>query len=195
MTCIVGMLDKENDCAWMGGDSLGSSWIGKATYLQPKVFRHDIFKNVLMGVCGSYRNMDLLRYSDKLFNELDLYKNTELDHKFMVTKFIPNVINLFNDNIQKTKIEDKSVSFIICAKNKVFEVQHDYSVLEPMFGFCSVGSGSFYAEGSLYSTNDLDIPIPKRIELALEAAEQCGCSVQRPFTILNTKDEEVITII
>lgn len=48
--------------------------------------------------------------------------------------------------------------------------------------------------GSLYSTKDLDIPIPKKIEMALEAAEQCLCGVQRPFTILNTKDEDIITI-
>jgi hypothetical protein len=40
----------------------------------------------------------------------------------------------------------------------------------------------------------MDISTPDRITMALEAAEQCGCGVQRPFTILNTKDEEIITI-
>lgn len=194
MTCIVGVFDQENDCAWIGGDSLGSNWNNKATYLQPKVFRNVFFKNVLMGSTCSFRHIDLLRYSETIFAELDFFKNEELDHKYMVTKFIPQLITLFDNGIKDEDSKNKGSNFIVCAKNKVFEIQQDYSVLEPTLGFCSVGCGQNFAMGSLYSTKDLDISIPKRIELALEAAEQCGCGVQRPFTILNTKDEDVITV-
>lgn len=194
MTCIVGYVDNVNDCAWIGGDSLGSTYYSKATYLQPKVFRNTVFKNVLIGSTTTYRHIDLLRYSDKLFDEIDLYKETELDHKYIVTKFIPNIIKLFDNGIKHEKTENNGANFIVCAKNKVFEIQSDYSVLEPTLGFCAVGCGEYFAMGSLYSTKDLDMPIQKKIELALESAEQCGCGVQRPFTILNTKDEEVITV-
>jgi len=194
MTCIVGYIDKVNNCAWIGGDSLGSNWSNKSVYLQPKVFRNTTFKNVVMGSTTTFRHIDLLKYSETLFDEIDLYKKTELDHKYMVTKFIPNLIKLFEDGIKNEKDTEKGASFIVCAKNKVFEIQDDYSVLEPALGFCSVGCGMHFALGSLYSTKDLDIPILKKIEIALEAAEQCGCGVQRPFTILNTKNEEVITI-
>jgi hypothetical protein len=135
-----------------------------------------------------------LRYSEKLFNEIDFYKNTELNHKYMSTKFIPNLIDLFQQNIISENIIDRGANFIICAHNKLFEIQSDYSVLEPALGFCSVGCGEPFAMGSLYSTKDLDIPIPKKIEMALESAEQCGVGVQRPFVIMNTKDEEIITI-
>jgi ATP-dependent protease HslVU (ClpYQ) peptidase subunit len=194
MTCIIGMLDKENDCAWIGGDSLGSNWANKSVYLQPKVFRNSIFKNVIMGSTTTFRHIDLLKYSENLFPEVDFYKKVELDHKYMVTKFIPNLITLFDNGIKSEVDRNKGASFIVCAGNRVFEIQGDYSVLEPAFGFCSVGCGQDFALGSLYSTRALDITPKERIALALEAAEQCGCGVQRPFTILNTKDEEVITI-
>jgi ATP-dependent protease HslVU (ClpYQ) peptidase subunit len=194
MTCIVGYLDIQNACSWIGADSLGSSSAHKATYLSPKVFKNILFKNVLMGATGSFRHIDLLKYSENLFDELDLYKETELDHKYIVTKLIPKVITLFQDNIKDEADASKGTNIIVCSPKSVFEVQSDYSVLEPSFGFCSVGSGMQYALGSLYSTKDLDTPVPRKIEVALESAEQCGCGVQRPFTILNTKNEDVITI-
>ena len=194
MTCIIGMIDNENDCAWIGGDSLGSNGYSKTVQSLPKVFRHNIFKNVIMGSTTTFRHIDLLKYSDTLFNELDLYKNTELDHKYMVTKFIPNLVKLFDEGIKDVKTEDKGANFILCAGNKIFEIQEDYSVLQPSWGFCAVGCGVHVAMGSLYTTKTMDLPPTERITLALEAAEQCLCGVQRPFTILNTKDEEVITI-
>ena len=194
MTCIVGVMDKQNDCAWIGGDSLGSNGYSKSIQSLPKVFRHNIFKNVIMGSTSTFRHIDLLKYSESLFTELDFYKNAELDHKYMVTKFIPNLIKLFDDGIKDEKAEDKGANFILCAGTKLFEVQTDYSILQPSWGFCSVGCGESVAMGSLYTTKKLNLSIPKRIEAALEAAEQCLCGVQRPFIILNTKNEEVITI-
>lgn len=194
MTCLAGIIDKINDCVWLGGDSLGSNGYDKAVYIQTKVFRNKLFKNVIMGSTNTFRHIDLLRYSDNLFEEIDLYKNTQIDHEYMVTKFIPNLINLFNGGIKSIGETDRGANLIVCVKNKIFEIQEDYSVLEPMLGFCSVGCGQNFAYGSMFSTKDLDIPIPKKIELALESAEQCGCGVQRPFTIINTKDDEIITI-
>ena len=194
MTCIVGYIDKKNDCVWLGADSLGSNGYSKSVQSQPKVFRNSIFKNVIMGSTSTFRHIDLLKYSESLFNEIDLYKNEELNHKYMVTKFIPNLIKLFEDGIRDENNTNKGANFIIGAKNKLFEIQGDYSVLEPSLGFTSVGCGELYAMGSLYSTKDLDIPIVDKIKLALESAEQCGVGVKIPFVILKTKDEEVITI-
>lgn len=37
MTCIVGFVDKENDCVWMGADSLGSNGYTKSVNTQHKV--------------------------------------------------------------------------------------------------------------------------------------------------------------
>lgn len=194
MTCIIGMIDKENDCVWVGGDSLGSNGYTKSVEGQHKVFRNKVFKNVIMGSTSTFRHIDLLKYSDKLFDELDLYKNTKLDHEYMVMKFIPNIITLFKDGIVSSSEINRGANFIVGVGNKLFEVQEDYSVLEPMLGFCSVGCGYAVAMGSMITTENMDIPIPERIELALESAEKYCCGVQRPFVIMNTKDDKIIVI-
>ncbi|WP_206459347.1 hypothetical protein [Anaerovorax sp. IOR16] len=194
MTCIIGYADKENDCTWIGGDSLGSNGFTKDVQTPSKVFRNKVFKNVVMGSTSTFRHIDLLKYSDKLFDEIDMYKNTELNHEYMVTKFIPKLITLFKDGVVSYPEQGRGANFIIGAGNKIFEIQGDYSVLEPTLGFTAVGCGEYTAMGSLTTTKNMDISIPERITLALESAEECCCGVQRPFVIMNTKDEEVIVI-
>lgn len=60
--------------------------------------------------------------------------------------------------------------------------------------YCSGGKGEDVAMGSLITTKDMGIPIHKKIEMALTAAEEYCCGVQRPFRIINTKDEKEIII-
>ena len=62
MTCIVGVLDKANDCVWMGADSLGGNGYTKSVLNDPKLFRNENFKNVVMGSTTSFRHIDLLKY-------------------------------------------------------------------------------------------------------------------------------------
>jgi ATP-dependent protease HslVU (ClpYQ) peptidase subunit len=194
MTCIIGMVDKKNDCVWIGGDSLGSNGFTKEVQQQPKIFKHEVFKNVIMGGTTTFRHLDILRYDETLFNEVDFYKKTELDHKYMVTKFIPNIMKAFKDGVLDTEEKNRGGNFIIGAGNKLFEIQEDYSVLEPKSGFVSVGCGEYAAHASLFTTENTDLTIPERIQLALCAAEFCCCGVQRPFKIINTKDEAEIVI-
>lgn len=196
MTCIIGYLDKKNDCVWMGCDSLGSNGYTKSVEHQAKAFKNSVFDDVVIGSTSTFRHIDLLKYSKDLFDEIDKYKGTEIDHEYMVTKFIPRVMSLFQNGIKSEAEADRGANFIVGAKNKLFEIQHDYSVLEPELGFCAVGCGEAVAMGSLLTTNKMadNLTVPKRIEMALEAAEQYCCGVQRPFRIINTKDDTVIDI-
>ena len=195
MTCIIGYIDRKNDCVWMGCDSLGSNGFTKDVESSSKAFHNNTMKNVIMGGTTTFRHLDLLRYSDKLFDEIETYKNPTIDHKYMVTKFIPKVIELFKDGVIHEEDKNKGANFIVGVNNKLFEIQSDYSVLEPMDGMCAVGCGEYTAMGSLYSTKDDEAKtIPERIQIALEAAEHCCCGVQRPFRIINTKNDEEIII-
>lgn len=194
MTCIIGYLDKKNECVWMGCDSLGSNGYTKAIQHQAKAFKHSVFNNVVIGSTSTFRHIDLLKYSEDLFDEIDWYKNTTIDHKYMVTKFIPKVSKLFKNGIFDESDTNKGANFIVGTKDKLFEIQCDYSVLEPEDGFCAVGCGGDVAMGSLLTSRHMDIPAPEAIQLALEAAEQYCCGVQRPFHIINTKDDKIITI-
>lgn len=194
MTCIIGFTDKENNVSWLGADSLGSNGYTKSVNMAVKIFRNETFKNVLIGGTTTFRHLDLLKYSDKLFDEVDWLKNTDIDHKFMVTKFIPKVIELFKDGIISEEEKNRGGNFIVATPGKIFEVQQDYSVLEPELGICAVGDGEIVAMGSLLTTKDLDMSIQDKIIKALEAAEQYCCGVQRPFHLLCTDGREEIVI-
>jgi len=194
LTCIIGFADRKNGVSWIGGDSLGSNGYTKAVEMPSKVFRNNTFDNVLIGGTTTFRHLDLLKYSDSLFDEVDLLKKTEIDHRFMVTKFIPRVIALFKDGVVHEGEKDRGGNFIVATPGKVFEVQGDYSVLEPELGICAVGCGEKVAMGSLLTTKDLDMPPEEKILKALEAAEQYCCGVQRPFRILCTDGRDEIII-
>lgn len=116
MTCIIGFVDKKNDCVWMGADSLGSNGYTKSVNTQPKVFHHDVFKNVVMGSTTTFRHIDLLKYSENLFPEVDFYKDKEIDHRYIVKTFIPNLIALFQDNIPSESETNRGANFLLGAK-------------------------------------------------------------------------------
>jgi ATP-dependent protease HslVU (ClpYQ) peptidase subunit len=195
MTCIIGYLDKKNKCTWIGCDSLGSNGYTKAIELQPKIFRNKVFDNVVMGSTSTFRHIDLLKYSKDLFDEIDKYKDVVIDHEYMVTKFIPKVHKLLVEGIFDEDTKNKGANFIVGVDDKLFEIQNDYSVLNPELGFCSVGCGESVAMGSLITTkDDENTSIPDKIKKALECAEMYSCGVQRPFRIINTKDKEEIII-
>ncbi len=194
MTCIVGCINKKTNSVLIGGDSASSNSYTKRIESCTKVFRHQFFKNVVMGSTTTWRHIDLLKYSKDIFPELDWYKKTDIDHEYMVTKFIPKLITLFEDGIKNEKDESKGANFLIGINDKLYEVQGDYSVLCPLDGFCSVGSGSDYATGSMITTANMDLSVDARIKLALESAEKGTPYVQRPFLLLDTVNEEEIVI-
>lgn len=195
MTCIIGFIDKKEKCTWIGCDSLGSNGYTKAVESQAKAFHHNVFKNIVMGSTSTFRHIDLLKYSDALFPEIDWYKGTDIDHQYMVKTFIPNLINLFQSGIYDD-VNKRGGNFILGVNDKLFEIQTDYSVLQPEAGICAVGCGEDVAMGSLITTTThfKTLSPIEHIRYALESAEKTCCGVQRPFRIINTKDEKEIII-
>lgn len=196
MTCIIGFIDRKKKNVWIGGDSLGSNGYTKGVNKNPKVFHHHLLNNVIMGSTSTYRHIDLLQYSDLLFPEIEAYKNINIDRKYMVKNFIPNLINLFQNNVISQVENSRGGNFILGAGEKLFEIQSDYSVLEPSCGYCAVGCGEDVAMGSLYATskNYPNWSAEKHILTALEAAEFNCCGVQRPFLIINSKNNQEILV-
>ena len=194
MTCIVGFIDKKSKNVWIGGDSLGSNGYTKATNLSSKVFRNSIFPEVIMGSTTTFRHIDLLKYSDNLFPEIDKYKGQDLNHEYMVKTFVPNLIKLFQDGIYSEEATCKGANFLIGCKDKLFEIQNDYSVLVPDL-FSAVGCGQDVAIGSLISTTSLkcceNMEVQDHILTALRAATQRCCGVSGPYILLNTSTNEI----
>lgn len=204
MTCIVGFTDKKNNTTWIGADSLGSNGYTQEVETNRKVFRNNTLENVVMGSTSTFRHIDLLRYNKNLFPEIDKYKikNEEVtvNHEYMVTTFIPNIITLFDNGIKSETSCNKGANFLVGVDGKLFEIQNDYSVLEPLDGYSAVGCGELAAKASLCTTVALekmgvvDFEPYTHIIYALKAAEKNMCGVQRPFVITNTKNKEIFII-
>jgi len=193
MTCVIGLLDKENDCVYMGGDSCASTSYLEQTLFQRKVFKSIDTSNAIMGFSGSVRDLNLLTYAENLIDKRD---EPNIDHKYLVTKFIPNITQLFSNG--HTNILDKGVNeiesyFMFAYKNKLYLIESNYAVLSVDLDYQAIGCGVSVALGSLFSTEGTVLAPVERIHKALQSSSKFNRGVSPPFYIINTKDDNVIT--
>ena len=191
MTCIVGFV--ENGVTWMGADSLGSNGYSKSLQKRPKVFHSKDSDEIVFGGTTSFRMLQLLQYSNSLFDELSVSKN-KIDHEYMVSKFIPNLQKLFSEGgfeEVNNGVKESGV-FLLGYKDNLFKVQSDYSVLENETNYNACGCGEDFALGSLKTTEGMDISPEVKIRKALQAASAFSTGVAPPFIIINTGNKEVI---
>lgn len=182
MTCIVGLI--QNNKVYIGADSAGVI-SGEGTVLlnarkDLKVFKANKF---LFGCAGSFRMIDILKYS---FN-LKYDKSIPIE-RFMRTVFVDYLQNLFEDKGFGGNDEDGITGgiFLVGYENKLFTVDYDYSIGENLEDYAAIGSGSVSALGSLHTTNNLELTPKEKILFALEAAAYHEGTVCKPFTILST---------
>jgi len=193
MTCIVGLFDKENDCVYMGGDSMATCGSNRGEIVsQKKVFKSNDTPTAIMGFSGNVRDLNLLTYAEDLIDKRD---EPNIDHKYLVTKFIPNVIKMFANGYRNTS--DKGISefdsyFLFAYKNSLYLIESNYSVLSVKTKYQAIGCGVDFALGSLYSTESTELGTIERIHKALQAASKFSTGVDAPFYIINTKDDNVI---
>lgn len=162
----------------MGGDSCGSDYYSWVHVQNPKVFLVDRF---LIGCCGSFRMIDLLRFSLKV----DEQPSDQSDDAYIRTTFVTTLRKLLKDNgFMDGDGRDRGGNFLLGYRGNLYEIQDDFSVLNaPQWGH-AVGSGEQPARGSLYTTKD-DWDCYARLRKALEAAEATTPSVRGPFVLMN----------
>lgn len=191
MTCIVGLV--HNGITYIGGDSLGSSNYSKAVRLDKKVFHIKDINNAIMGFTSSYRMGQLLMYGTGLIDSRDVLQN-EIDHEYLVTKFIPNVIDLFEKGgYSRTRSGEKEGgTFLFGYRGNLYKIDSDFQVAEAADKYDACGSGADFALGSLFSTKNVDDPL-LRIKKALQAASTYAIGVEPPYYIINTNNRELTT--
>lgn len=189
MTCIVGLV--ENGVVYIGGDSLGSNGYFKTVRKDKKVFKLKDTDNAIAGYTSSFRMGQLLMYGSGLIDSRD---EPDIDHEYLVTKFIPKLTSLFeNGGYGKNNSGSKSGgTFLLGYKDKLYQIQSDYQVGEPSLGYDACGSGEDFALGSLHSTERSGLSPEERIHKALQAATEFSVGVGAPFYIVNTANEKVI---
>ena len=187
MTCIIGL--KHEDKVYIGYDSLGSNGYSGNIRKDRKAFKLKDNNEAIIGFTSSYRMGQLLMYSDELIN-----KEEEINHEYMVTKFIPKIIDIFkggkysrNDNG-----EESGGIFLLAHKNNLFKIESDFQVAEYMDKYLACGCGEDFALGSLYTTEKINMSPIERIHVALQVASKHSVGVAPPFYIINTKNDEII---
>lgn len=181
MTCIVGIVDKENNRVVIGADSCGSNGRLQSIRKDTKLFRVGEF---LIGCTSSFRMIQLLRFSLRLpdVGGKDIYE-------YMCTDFISSVRECFRIG-GFIKEEDKveiGGFFLVGYKERLFRVQDDFQVAEKLDGLDACGIGEEVVSGAIYALNAIDNFSPEiKIKIALEASEYNNVGVCAPFYIEST---------
>jgi ATP-dependent protease HslVU (ClpYQ) peptidase subunit len=179
MTCIVAI--KDDGKLYFGADSLLSDSESDLAIpmRSPKIFRNGPF---IFGYCGSVRAGKVFQYDLPLpepdLQNLDKYMNKEL-----ITALMDCADR--NKLVIDEKDEHNDVADLIVGINgRIFEVQSHVQSVEHYEDYISLGSGSKFALGSLYTTRDFDITPKERVKLALESAAKYAMSVNKPFNYI-----------
>jgi ATP-dependent protease HslVU (ClpYQ) peptidase subunit len=189
MTCIVGLI--ENGVTYIGGDSCGSNGYSKVTRVDKKVFKLKDTPNAILGYTSSFRMGQLLMYATGLIDKRD---EPNIDHEYLVTKFIPNVTKLFSDGgyLKTDSGEKEGGCFLLSYKDKLYKIESDFQVGISIDNYDACGCGEDYALGSLNTTENSNLSPVERIHLALQAASKFSVGVSAPFYIINTQNDDVV---
>ncbi len=179
MTCIVGLVEQGE--VYIGGDSAATGENGFQTLLTSyKVFCIGIQETrMLLGCTTSCRMMQLLHYA----LPLPLYKEGMDVEEYLVVHFIEAVRDCFQRGgfAEREDEREEGGNFLVGFQGRLFEVQSDYQVSEPVNGYGAVGCGAPCALGALYVTTHL--PAEARVAEALKAAAYHNAYVKPPFVI------------
>lgn len=180
MTCIVGITEGKK--VWVGGDTAGThldNWL-QQTGLESKVWKEG---EVVIGGCGSFRIMQLLRYKMVMPAVPDDIDVTE----YLVGDFADAMRTCLMEGGALSVWDEDSTEemadsgYLVAVRGRIFEIYSDFGVGEFEDGFAAIGCGKQFALGSLYSTHD--IKAKERVQLSLEAAEHFSAGVRGPFTV------------
>lgn len=177
MTCIAAIA--EGGKVWLGADSAGIDGLSIRVRADSKLF--EVGDEMLIGVCGSFRVRDILRYQ---FAPPAVQKDDLTD--YMVTDFVEayrSVVKMGGSATVVDNHESAASDFIVGFRGRLFTIHSDFQVAEQNDPFHAVGCGSDIALGSLYSTRRLKLTPKERILRALQASARYSGGVCAPFKV------------
>ena len=137
---------------------------------------------MLLGFTSSFRMGQLLRFSLKVPTQPKGIDN----YQYLCTYFIDSVRTCLS-NGGYTRIEcnqEVGGTFLLGFNGSIYTIDQDFQVGISNPNVDAVGSGSYYALGSLYTTQKIKDP-QKRIKIALQAASTYNAGVRPPFRIMS----------
>lgn len=192
MTCIVALKDMENKCVWMGADSCVSTAFMERIMEQQKVFVLQDTRNVLMGMAGGLRDINVLsNYPIVPHPHYDEFVNTES----IITSIIPLIkatMDVTGRESEVQGVESAMSNMILASGEDVWMITGDYSVVSfADSDFICIGSGSEYAMGALEILQDEDMDVKDKVAVALSVATKYAQGVSAPYIVKNTLNNEV----
>lgn len=156
MTCIIAYTDGTK--SFIAGDKLGSNGFTKSVMVEPKIFEKKFIKvhedgvqrneeTLAIGGTTSFRMLQLLDH--KLVLPEQIKGTTTV--QYLVQLAIPAIRALFKEEwgSRDNGQEVGGGQFIILHNHVIYEVQGDFSVLQPKTSITSVGSGTYHAIASM----------------------------------------------
>jgi ATP-dependent protease HslVU (ClpYQ) peptidase subunit len=170
MSCVIGLI--QNGKSYMGCDGLATTTDGE---IRPVIANKIIINEpFIFGYTGNIRSGQVIKPEyfkpPKTIEELpDAIRQQFIDKGCMGSS---------DEETQATQS-----NFLVIFNHKLYEILIDFQLNEIRGEFSSIGAGSSYAFGSLFSTKNIKDP-KKRIMIALKAAKEYCAHVGEPFSIL-----------
>jgi len=173
MSCVIGI--ENGGKIYIGGDSCA---ITEDEYTirivrDPKVFKN---KSIIVGFCGSFRAGYGL--NSNYWTPPAKAKSIEqiVEHARSQLLSLGTVSN-------QEGVESCEVNCLLGWENSIYEMQADFHVGRSAESYTAIGAGRYYALGSLYETEGLDLSPEERITRALECASHFCAAVKPPYII------------
>lgn len=180
MTCIVGYVDGGR--VVIAGDSAGVNGNDITVRKDSKVGNVGEF---VIGFTTSFRMGQILLHS---FSPPPMRNNIDI-MRYMVNDFVVELKRIFSTTGCMAEHSNHAPVgvFLVGVRGRLFLIDSDYQVGEPLDGFDSIGCGAQYAQGSLHTTASMaGMTVKEKIEKALQAAEHFSGGVRAPFNFVET---------
>lgn len=195
MTCIIAHTDGVS--SFLAGDKLGSNGFTKTVQTEPKVFEKEFIKLhddgltrtkevMALGYTTSFRMGQLLNYNLNL-PEQDA---SQTFSQYLVLKVIPIIRQMFKEEwgARDASQDVGGGQFIILHNHTIYEVQEDFSVLQPKTRITAVGSGTYHAIAAMQAyievENESKKPLHERIKSIFKIVSDNVTSVSEEFDVL-----------
>lgn len=185
MTAIAGFVDKEKKITYMACDSAGSNGFTTHSYDTPKVVHID--DNVMIGGCGSYRVLNLIKNKLSLRPFQEGESADDYTHKYLVDQIAHTLRT--NGVLSKDKeIEEMEGTLIIAVRDQLYCLQEDLAVLKAAHGYLTIGSGVYHTEAAITALEEnSDLSTPTILKRALDIASRYVMSVGGEIKIFKHK--------
>ena len=182
MTVILGAVDKNK--IYMGCDSQVTWGNSKGIVKGLKVFKK---KNMIFGVCGSPRIIQLLNFS----LNIPEHPKKFTDYAYMGSVFIDAVRDCLKDG-GFSKIDNNTETggnFLVGYNGKIYDIDYNYSITYFDTDYAAIGSGEEIAVGAFCAYRNMGLGLKEAIEksIAITCDVHLYCSLPVTIKTLNYK--------